>query len=100
MLQAVISVLSKLSTNEPKKWFMYIQVVQDIQNSTTACAKKYLHFEFLVITSMRHKQDSRVIELVQEKHINTSMDQSEILQAVTKDIIFILQEINIQIFSK
>lgn len=60
----VISVISKLSSKEPNKWFKYVPKVQQIINSTYQRSIKKTPFELMIGTKMRQKEDLHIIDML------------------------------------
>lgn len=89
----VIPVLSKLSKEDPSKWYKYVSAVQRILNSTTTRSTKYTPFELMVGVRMRNKNDIRIKELLDEEYRNNVMQsRGDIREEARKNILRIQQE--------
>lgn len=100
MLQTVIPVLSKLSIDDPLKWFKHVEVVQRTLNSTISKATKKSPFELLIGVPMRHKEESQIIQLLQEEYLNSFIDHRNTLRNIAKENILKIQETNRRTFNK
>uniref|UniRef100_A0A0K8VWM3 Retrotransposable element Tf2 protein type 2 n=1 Tax=Bactrocera latifrons TaxID=174628 RepID=A0A0K8VWM3_BACLA len=63
----IISVLSKLSIDDPSKWYRYVDRVQQAVNSTYSRSIKTTPFELLIGTKMRTKDDPQIHDLIQQE---------------------------------
>lgn len=50
-------ILTKLSLNDPAKWYRHVSAVQRIINSTTSSVTKFFPFEVLTGVKMKNKDD-------------------------------------------
>lgn len=71
----LILVLSKLSHNDPTKWFKYVEDVQRIINSTTTRCRKYTPFELTVGTTKRNKEGVRINGILNEEYLHPLMQK-------------------------
>ncbi|GFT76911.1 transposon Ty3-I Gag-Pol polyprotein [Trichonephila clavipes] len=63
----IISVLSKLSVDDPEKWYSHIPHLQEILNSTFQRSIKMTPFELLFGTKMKSCQDIEIVELLNDE---------------------------------
>ena len=100
MLQTVIPVLSKLSIDDPTKWFKHVEAVQRTLNITVSSSTKRSPFELLIGVPMRHKEDSHILQLLQDEYVNSFIDQRNTLRNIAKQNILKIQEMNKRTFNK
>ncbi|GFX77599.1 transposon Ty3-I Gag-Pol polyprotein [Trichonephila clavipes] len=60
----ILSVLSKLSVDDPEKWYSHVLHLQEILNSTFQRSIKMTPFELLFGTKMKSCQDIEIVELL------------------------------------
>ncbi|XP_011688730.1 PREDICTED: uncharacterized protein K02A2.6-like [Wasmannia auropunctata] len=65
--RTIVSVLSKLSVDEPDKWYKHIGRLQQIINSSSHRSIGTTPFELLFGTKLRSKADFRLKELLEEE---------------------------------
>lgn len=65
----IINVLSKLSIEDPTKWYKFVDKVQQIINSTYARSTNTTPFELMTGIKMRTKEDVRIKELIESEMI-------------------------------
>lgn len=65
--QCIISVLTKLSTAEPRKWYSHVQHLQIVLNSTHQKAINTTPFQVLIGTKMRRQEDEQILELLDKE---------------------------------
>lgn len=65
--RTILSVLSKLTIDEPDKWYKYIGRLQQIINSSFHRSIGTTPFELLFSTKLRSKNDFRLKELLEEE---------------------------------
>lgn len=63
----IISILTKLAVNDPKKWYRQVPHVQMVLNSTYQRAIKTTPFEILIGTTMRRPEDLKILELLNDE---------------------------------
>ncbi|GFU32716.1 transposon Ty3-I Gag-Pol polyprotein [Trichonephila clavipes] len=63
----IISVLSKLSVDDPEKWYSHVPHLQEILNSTFQRSIKMTPFELLFGTKMKSCQDIEIVELLNDE---------------------------------
>lgn len=70
----IISVLSKLSADDPEKWYSHVPHLQQILNSTFQRSIKSTPFELLFGTKIKSPQDQKIMDLLVEE-ITTQFQQ-------------------------
>ncbi|GFV10968.1 transposon Tf2-6 polyprotein [Trichonephila clavipes] len=63
----IIAVLSKLSIDDPEKWYSHVPHLQEILNSTFQRSIKMTPFELLFGTKMKSCQDIEIVELLNDE---------------------------------
>ncbi|GBN00585.1 Transposon Ty3-G Gag-Pol polyprotein, partial [Araneus ventricosus] len=90
----VISVISKLSKDDPTKWFKFVPELQRILNSTYERSINLTPFELLVGVKMRDKTDLKLRELIEEEIRSNFQESRENLRKDAKQQILKVQESN------
>lgn len=65
--RTLIPVLAKLSIENPSKWYQHVSSLQQILNSTFNRSVGKSPFELMIGTRMRHRDDVRIRELVEQE---------------------------------
>ncbi|GFT30120.1 transposon Tf2-9 polyprotein [Trichonephila clavipes] len=78
--RTLIPVLTKLSLDDSTKWYKYVDRLQRILNSTISRSTKWTHFELLVGTKMRNKEDILIKDLLLEEMAKELLEQREFLR--------------------
>lgn len=73
----ITSILSKLSINEPEKWFKYVDQVQRCINSTFHRVINSTPHEVLTGVKMRTEHDINVMNILHEEIVQSFMDDRE-----------------------
>ncbi|GBL80741.1 Pro-Pol polyprotein [Araneus ventricosus] len=89
----VIAVISKLSKDDPKKWFKFVPELQRILNSTYQRSINLTPFELLGV-KMREKTDLKIRELIEEEIRSNFQKLRENLRKGAKQQILKVQESN------
>ncbi|GBM35248.1 Pro-Pol polyprotein [Araneus ventricosus] len=89
----VIAVISKLSKDDPTKWFKFVAELQRILNSTYQRSINLIPFELPVGVKMRDKTDLKIRELIEEEIRSNFQESRENLRKGAKQQI-------LKIFSK
>ncbi|GFT92431.1 transposon Ty3-I Gag-Pol polyprotein [Trichonephila clavipes] len=63
----IIAVLSKLSVDDPEKWYSHVPHLPEILNSTFQRSIKMTPFELLFGTKMKSCQDIEIVELLNDE---------------------------------
>ncbi|XP_017484587.1 PREDICTED: uncharacterized protein LOC108373235, partial [Rhagoletis zephyria] len=90
----IISVLSKLSIDDPSKWYKHVSKVQQAINSTFCRSIATTPFELLVGTKMRTNQDLQLQDYINKEILATFTDKRNDLRAQAKTSILKLQSEN------
>lgn len=67
MNRIIIATLTKMSLENPLKWYQHITKLQKAINSTTSRATKRTPFELLFGVPMRNNEDVKLIEMLEEE---------------------------------
>ncbi|KAG5892273.1 hypothetical protein JTB14_034224 [Gonioctena quinquepunctata] len=90
----IIPVLTKLSLEDPGRWFKYVERVQRALNSTTQRSIGTSPFEILTGVKMRNKEKVLIKESLEEATIQKFNENREDLRAESKKQILKVQEEN------
>ncbi|KAG5878072.1 hypothetical protein JTB14_031507 [Gonioctena quinquepunctata] len=90
----IIPVLTKLSLEDPGRWFKYVERVQRALNSTIQRSIGTSPFEILTGVKMRNKEEVLIKELLEEATIQKFNENREDLRAESKKQILKVQEEN------
>ncbi|GBO22891.1 Transposon Tf2-9 polyprotein [Araneus ventricosus] len=100
MHRILIPVLSKLSHDDPTKWFKHVPTVQRVINSSTSRSTKYTPFELMMGTKMKNKEDIKVNEVLHEEYLNHLMHERDEMRNDAKKNILKVQEENRRNYDK
>ncbi|GFX80939.1 transposon Tf2-9 polyprotein [Trichonephila clavipes] len=90
----IIAVLSKLSVEDPKKWYSHVPHLQEILNSTFQRSIKMTPFELLFGTKMKSCQYIEIVELLNDEIIAQFQKQRDALPQDAKKQIYKVQDEN------
>ncbi|KAL7726617.1 hypothetical protein ACLKA6_010482 [Drosophila palustris] len=90
----IISVLSKLSIDDPTKWYKHVGRVQQAVNSTFTRSIDTTPFEMLVGVKMRTKEHLEIRDLINKEAVRVFNDERSDLRAKAKAQIVKLQSEN------
>lgn len=90
----IIPILTKLSLDDPNKWWKYVDRVQKALNSTFQRSIHATPFEILIGVQMKNKEDIRLKELIDREVIEQFNSEREELRAECKKQISKVQEEN------
>lgn len=82
--RSILSIISKLSAEEPSKWFKYVPRVQRALNSHIHATTKSSPFELMFGTKINTKVEDQVLDLVNEELIEQFNDERVKLRAEAK----------------
>lgn len=100
-LNAVIaSVLAKLSFDDPTKWYKYVDIVQQIINSTYSRSTQMTPFELMVGVKMRTKEDLHLKELIEGEIVKQFNDDRDNMRQRAKESILRIQSENKRSYDK
>ncbi|GFX43922.1 retrovirus-related Pol polyprotein from transposon 297 [Trichonephila clavipes] len=90
----IIAVLSKLSANDPEKWYSHVPHLQEILNSTFQRSIKMTPFELLFGTKMKTCQDIEIVELLNDEITAQFQEQRDALRQDAKKQIYKVHDEN------
>ncbi|GFW47524.1 transposon Tf2-9 polyprotein [Trichonephila clavipes] len=96
----LIPVQTKLSINEPEKWFKHAPNLQRVLNSTVSSTTKYSPFELLTGSKMKTKDDEIIIQLLNDENTERFMQEREEMRHDAKVNIQHVQDISKAQFDK
>ncbi|GFX06990.1 transposon Ty3-I Gag-Pol polyprotein [Trichonephila clavipes] len=91
----IIAVLSKLSVEDPEKWYSHVPHLQEILNSTFQRSIKMTPFELLFGTKMKSCQDIEIVELLNDVITAQFQEQRDALRQDAKRQIYKVQNENL-----
>ncbi|GFW14306.1 transposon Ty3-I Gag-Pol polyprotein [Trichonephila clavipes] len=98
--ETIIPVLTKLTIEEPQKWFKHVHRLQHIINSTTTRSTKCAPFEVLIGLKMKQKEDLKIKHLLENQLREQFIDERETLRNEAKENILRLQDENKKQYNK
>ncbi|GFW66878.1 hypothetical protein TNCV_4687631 [Trichonephila clavipes] len=90
----IISVLSKLSVDDPEKWYSHVPHLQEILNSTFQRSIKMTPFELLFGTKMKSCQDIEIVDLLNDEITAEFQEQRDALRQDARKQICKVQDEN------
>ncbi|GFX48294.1 transposon Tf2-9 polyprotein [Trichonephila clavipes] len=100
MHETIIPVLTKLTIEEPEKWFKHVHRLQRILNSTTTRSTKFTPFEVLIGVKMKQKEDLQIKHLLEDELSEQFINKRETLRNEAKENIQRLQDENKKQYNK
>ncbi|GFT20989.1 retrovirus-related Pol polyprotein from transposon 17.6 [Trichonephila clavipes] len=100
MHETIIPVLTKLTIEEPEKWFKHVHRLQRIMNSTTTRSTKFTPFEVLIGVKMKQKEDLQIKHLLEDELSEEFINKRETLRNEAKENILRLQAENKKQYNK
>ncbi|GFW08257.1 retrovirus-related Pol polyprotein from transposon 17.6 [Trichonephila clavipes] len=100
MHETIIPVLTKLTIEEPEKWFKHVHRLQRIMNSTTTRSTKFTPFEVLIGVKMKQKEDLQIKHLLEDELSEQFINKRETLRNEAKENILRLQAENKKQYNK
>ncbi|GFS61121.1 transposon Tf2-9 polyprotein [Trichonephila clavipes] len=97
MHETIIPVLTKLTIEEPEKWFKHVHRLQRIMNSITTRSTKFTPFEVLIGVKMKQKEDLQIKHLLEDEQF---INKRETLRNEAKENILRLQAENKKQYNK
>lgn len=97
--RVIISVLAKLSIENPEKWFQHTEKVQQFLNKTHQRAIGMTPFELLFGVPMKTKEDVQMKEIIEQEVIESFVEEREQLRERAKVQILALKEENKRTFN-
>lgn len=98
--QVIISVLSKLSADDPTKWYRRVSEVQRCLNGTYQRSIGMTPFELLLGTKMKDKNEHNIIKLIEEEEIQKYGEKRNELRTKAKESIKKIQEENVRSYNR
>ncbi|GFV81396.1 transposon Tf2-6 polyprotein [Trichonephila clavipes] len=92
--RAIIPVLSKMSEDDPTKWFKHVPSLQEVLNSTFQRSINTTPFELLFGTQINNKTDLRIQQLIDEQLQLEFNENRELLRKAAKTQILKVQNEN------
>lgn len=96
----IVSVISKLSIDDPAKWYKHVGAVQQLINSSYQRSVDTTPFQMLIGTKMRTREDLNLKELLDQELITLYDEQRESIRTSAKQQILAVQEENRRTFNK
>lgn len=90
----IIAVLSKLSADNPEKWYTHVPHLQQILNSTFQRSIKMTPFELLFGTKMKSCHDIEIVKLINDEIIAQFQQNRDDLRKDAKKQIYKVQDEN------
>ncbi|GFW63427.1 transposon Tf2-9 polyprotein [Trichonephila clavipes] len=96
MHETIIPVLTKLTIEEPEKWFKHVHRLQRIMNSSI----KFTPFEVLIGVKMKQKEDLQIKHLLENELSEQFINKRETLRNEAKENVLRLQDENKKQYNK
>ncbi|UYV70942.1 hypothetical protein LAZ67_8001189 [Cordylochernes scorpioides] len=96
----IVSVLTKLSIDNPQEWHKHVRKLQKALNSTHQRSIRMSPFELLVRVKMRKEEDLRLLEMIEEDLALTFDEERDQKRKAAKQEILKIQEENRNTFNK
>ncbi|GFS80415.1 hypothetical protein TNCV_3448371 [Trichonephila clavipes] len=100
MHETIIPVLTKLTIEEPEKWFKHVHRLQRNMNSTTTRSTKFTPFEVLIGVKMKQKEDLKIKHLLEDELSEQFINKRETLRNEVKENTLRLQDENKKQYNK
>ncbi|XP_028026294.1 chorion peroxidase-like [Bombyx mandarina] len=98
--QIIIAVLSKLSADDPTKWYRRVSVVQRYLIGTYQRSIGMTPFELLFGTKIKDKDDDELKKLIEEEEIQMFKEKRQELREKAKESLLKIQEENIKNYNR
>ncbi|UYV83847.1 hypothetical protein LAZ67_X000402 [Cordylochernes scorpioides] len=98
--RTIVSVLTKLSIDNPQEWHKHVRKLQKALNSTHQRSIRMSPFELLVGVKMRKEEDLRLLEMIEEELALTFDEERDQKRKAAKQEILKIQEENRNTFNK
>ncbi|GFW76899.1 transposon Tf2-11 polyprotein [Trichonephila clavipes] len=96
----LIPVLTKMSIEDPTKWFKHVDSIQRVLNSVPSRSTKYSPFELLIGVKMKNPEDVMMRYLLEEKSQEQLFQHRDNLRREAKQNILKLQEENRRTYNR
>jgi len=83
--RSILSIISKLSSEEPGRWYKFVPRVQMAINGTVHESTKRSPFELLIGIKMRCRPDSDILQLIEKEMVDNFDDEREKMRQEAKD---------------
>ena len=90
----IVAVLSKLSIENPEKWYSHVPAVQQTINATYQRSINSSPFEILFGTKMKSQQDTKLLDIINEEIQSAFLQQRDELRKDAKRQISKIQDEN------
>ena len=91
--RTLIPALTKLTLDDPRKWFKHVSEVQKFLNDTTCRSTKFTPFELLTGVKMRNSENPSIREILIEEMFNQHNEcRNQLRQEAVKNILKIQEE--------
>ncbi|UYV80726.1 hypothetical protein LAZ67_19001546 [Cordylochernes scorpioides] len=98
--RTIVSVLTKLSIDNPQEWHKHVRKLQKALNSTHQRSIRMSPFELLVGVKMRKEEDLRLLEMIEEELALTFDEERDQKRKAAKQEILKIPEENRNTFNK
>ncbi|UYV73195.1 hypothetical protein LAZ67_10002161 [Cordylochernes scorpioides] len=98
--RTIVSVLTKLSIDNPQEWHKHVRKLQKALNSTHQRSIRMSPFELLVGVKMRKEEDLHLLEMIEEDLALTFDEERDQKRKAAKQEILKIQEENRNTFNK
>ncbi|UYV81667.1 hypothetical protein LAZ67_20001865 [Cordylochernes scorpioides] len=98
--RTIVSVLTKLSIDNPQEWHKHVRKLQKALNSTHQRSIRMSPFELLFGVKMRKEEDLRLLEMIEEELALTFDEERDQKRKAAKQEILKTQEENRNTFNK
>ncbi|GFW87859.1 transposon Tf2-8 polyprotein [Trichonephila clavipes] len=96
----LIPVLTKMSIEDPTKWFKYVDSLQRVLNSVPSRSTKYSPFELLIGVKMKNPEDVMIRNLLEEESEEQLFQHRDNLRREAKQNILKIQEENRRAYNR
>ncbi|GFU29240.1 transposon Tf2-9 polyprotein [Trichonephila clavipes] len=96
----LIPELTKMSFEDPTKWFKHVDSLQRVMNSVSSRSTKYSLFELLIGVKMKNPEDVIIINLLEEESQEKLFQHRDNLRREAKQNILKIQEENRRTYNR
>ncbi|GFX29131.1 hypothetical protein TNCV_3216661 [Trichonephila clavipes] len=96
----LIPVLTKMSIEDPTKWFKHVDSLQRVLNSVPSRSTKYSPFELLIGVKMKNPEDVMIRNLLEEESQEQLFQHRDNLRREAKQNILKIQEENRRTYNR
>ncbi|GFV25544.1 hypothetical protein TNCV_1148141 [Trichonephila clavipes] len=96
----LIPVLTKMSIEDPTKWFKHVDSLQRVLNSVPSRSSKYSPFELLIGVKMKNPEDVMIRNLIEEESQEQLFQHRDNLRREAKQNILKIQEENRRTYNR